>query len=226
MQQRRRQGRDYQIVLLDWKMPGLDGIQTARKLRETIGDHIPILLISAYDWSDIEDEARQAGISGFISKPLFKSTLYHGLLRFTDAGAVPQEETQETLGDFTGVHILLAEDNELNWEIAQEQLSACGFTLDWAENGQICLEKFQTAPQGTYDAILMDLRMPVMNGYQATQAIRALDRPDAKSIPIIAMTADAFSEDVHRCLECGMKAHIAKPIDMRELLRLLQKYLG
>ena len=225
-QQRRRPGRDYQIVLLDWKMPGLDGIQTARKLRETIGDHIPILLISAYDWSDIEDEARQAGISGFISKPLFKSTLYHGLLRFTDAGAVPQEETQETLGDFTGVHILLAEDNELNWEIAQEQLSACGFTLDWAENGQICLEKFQTAHQETYDAILMDLRMPVMNGYQATQAIRALDRPDAKSIPIIAMTADAFSEDVHRCLECGMNAHIAKPIDMRELLRLLQKYLG
>lgn len=111
-------------------------------------------------------------------------------------------------------------------QTAQELLSACGFTLDWAENGQICLEKFQTAPQGTYDAILMDLRMPAMNGYQATKAIRALDRPDAKNIPIIAMTADAFSEDVHRCLECGMNAHIAKPIDMRELLRLLQKYLG
>ena len=101
-QQRRRQGRDYQIVLLDWKMPGLDGIQTARKLRETIGDHIPILLISAYDWSDIEDQAREAGISGFISKPLFKSTLYHGLLRFTDAEAVPQEEPQETMGDLPG----------------------------------------------------------------------------------------------------------------------------
>ena len=224
-QERHRQGRDYHVVLLDWKIPGMDGIETARQLRATIGDQVPILLISAYDWSDIEKDARQAGISGFLSKPLFKSTLYHGLLRFAGSEESQAEEPEEAKQDFTGVHILLAEDNELNWEIANELLTAQGFQLDWAENGQKCLEMFQSAAPGTYDLILMDLRMPVMNGYEATRAIRALDRPDAGAIPIIAMTADAFSEDIHNCLECGMNAHIAKPLDMRELLRLLQKYL-
>ena len=223
--ERHRQGRDYQVILLDWKIPGMDGIETARRLRAAIGDHVPILLISAYDWSDIEDQARQAGISGFLSKPLFRSTLYHGLLRFAGDEAARPEEPQETGRDFSGVRILLAEDNELNWEIANELLTAQGFRLDWAENGQKCVELFESAEVGTYDLILMDLRMPVMNGYDATRAIRALDRPDARTIPIIAMTADAFSEDIHRCLECGMDAHIAKPLDMRELLRLLQRYL-
>ena len=225
-QRRSREGRDYHVVLLDWKIPGMDGIQTARKLRQTIGDHVPILLISAYDWSDIEEEARAAGISGFIAKPLFKSTLYRGLIRFAGEEAVQAEEVQETTRDFTGVRVLLAEDNELNWEIANELLSAEGFVLDWAENGQKCVELFEKAQPGTYDLILMDLRMPVMNGYEATRAIRAMDRPDAGTIPIIAMTADAFSEDIHRCLECGMDAHVAKPLDMRELLRLLQKHLN
>ena len=225
--ERCRQGRDYHVILLDWKLPGMDGIETARRLRQTVGDRVPILLISAYDWSDIEDEAREAGISGFLAKPLFKSTLYRGLLRFTDAGEAPAPEpSQEAAQDFSGVRVLLAEDNELNWEIANELLSARGFVLDWAENGQQCLEKFRASRPGDYQVILMDLRMPVMNGYEATRAIRALDRPDAGTIPIIAMTADAFSEDVHKCLECGMNAHIAKPLDMRELLRLLQKQLG
>ena len=224
---RHKDGRDYHIVLLDWKMPDMDGIETARRLRAAIGSDVPILLISAYDWSGIEEEARQAGISGFLSKPLFKSTLYHGLLRFAEpAGSTPApEEPREETPDFAGTRILLAEDNELNWEIAHELLAAQGFTLDWAENGRICLDKFRDSAPGTYDLILMDLRMPEMNGYDATRAIRALDRPDAGTIPIIAMTADAFSEDIHRCLECGMNAHIAKPLDMRELLRLLQKHL-
>ena len=225
--ERCRQGRDYHVILLDWKLPGMDGIETARRLRQTVGDRVPILLISAYDWSDIEDEAREAGISGFLAKPLFKSTLYRGLLRFTDAGEAPvPEPSQEAAQDFRGVRVLLAEDNELNWEIANELLTAQGFVLDWAENGQQCLEKFRTSRPGDYQVILMDLRMPVMNGYEATRAIRALDRPDAGTIPIIAMTADAFAEDIHKCLECGMNAHIAKPLDMRELLRLLQKQLG
>ena len=224
---RHKDGRDYHIVLLDWKMPEMDGIETARRLRAAIGSDIPILLISAYDWSDIEEEARQAGISGFLSKPLFKSTLYHGLLRFAEPAdsPLPEEAAQEDAADFTGTRILLAEDNELNWEIAHELLAAQGFTLDWAENGRICLDKFAASEPGTYDLILMDLRMPEMNGYEATRAIRALDRPDAGTIPIIAMTADAFAEDIHRCLECGMNAHIAKPLDIRELLRLLQKHL-
>ena len=224
--ERHRQGRDYHVILLDWKIPGMDGIETARRLRQAIGDHFPILLISAYDWSDIELEARQAGISGFIAKPLFKSTLYRGLLPFTGEENAAPEAPQETAHDFTGVRLLLAEDNELNWEIAHELLSAQGFQLDWAENGEKCLELFQASQPGDYRLILMDLRMPVMNGYQAASAIRALDRPDAQSIPIIAMTADAFSEDIHNCLACGMNAHIAKPLDMQELLRLLQKYLS
>ena len=225
-QERRRQGGDYHVILLDWKLPGMDGIETARQLRRAIGDHVPILLISAYDWSDIEAPAREAGISGFMAKPLFKSTLYHGLLRFAGDEPAQQEEPQEAALDFTGIRILVAEDNELNREIASELLSSYGFQLDWAENGRQCVDRFSASQPGDYALILMDLRMPVMNGYEATAAIRALDRPDSRSIPIIAMTADAFSEDIHRCLACGMNAHIAKPLDMRELLRLLQKHLA
>lgn len=224
---RHKAGHDYHVVLLDWKMPGMDGIETARRLRAAVGDGVPILLISAYDWGDIEQEARAAGITGFLAKPLFKSTLYHGLLPFAEAESSGAREPgpQDTAPDFTGVRLLVAEDNELNWEIANELLSAQGFTLEWAENGRECLEKFSAAAPGTYALILMDLRMPEMNGFEATEAIRALERPDAKTIPIIAMTADAFSEDIQKCLACGMNAHIAKPLDMRELLRLLQKYL-
>ena len=222
---RHQAGRDYHIVLLDWKMPGMDGIETARQLRKTIGEEVPILLISAYDWSEVEEEARQAGISGFIAKPLFKSTLYYGLSRFAVSGGGTAETPAEILPDYTGRRILLAEDNDLNWEIANELLSVHGFTLDWAENGKICVDKFRASQPGFYDAVLMDLRMPVMNGYEAAEAIRSSGRADAE-IPIIAMTADAFSEDIQKCLACGMNAHVSKPIDIRELLRLLQKYLG
>ena len=137
---------------------------------------------------------------------------------------VPENLPQEHVADFSGRRILLAEDNELNWEIADELLTSLGLELDWAENGKICVEKFSAAAPGYYDAVLMDLRMPIMTGYEATQAIRALDRPDA-SLPIIAMTADAFSEDIQRCLDAGMNAHISKPIDLREVSRLLEKYL-
>ncbi|MCI8870302.1 MAG: response regulator [Lawsonibacter sp.] len=223
---RHRRRDDYQIILLDWKLPDMDGISIARRIRQELGVAVPILLISAYDWGEIEHDAREAGISGFISKPLFKSTLFNSLRAFMSPED-PQEEAhpEESLHHLEGRHILLAEDNELNWEIASELLSAEGLELEWAENGQICVEKFQTSPAGFYDAILMDLRMPVMSGYEATQAIRSLDRPDSQ-IPIIAMTADAFAEDIKRSLEFGMNAHIAKPIDVREVLRLLEKYIG
>ena len=216
---------DYHAVLLDWKMPGMDGIETARRLRAQLGEGVPILLISAYDWSDVEHEARAAGVSGFLSKPLFKSTLYYGLRRFAqDASDAPSEQAEPAAPDFTGVRLLVAEDNELNWEIAHELLSAFGFEPDWAENGQICVDKFAASAPGAYAAVLMDLRMPVMNGYDAARAIRASGRPDAQ-VPIIAMTADAFAEDVQRCHEAGMNAHVAKPIDVRELVRLLQRYV-
>ena len=218
---------DYQIILLDWKLPGKDGITAAREIRRLYGEDIPILLISAYDWSEIEDEAREAGVTGFIAKPLFKSTLFYGLKPYI-GDAAEGKEIGNTTGpervELSGKRILLAEDNEINWEIANELLSALGLELEWAEDGQVCLDKFQHSVPYYYDAILMDVRMPVMNGYQATTAIRALQREDA-SLPIIAMTADAFSEDVKKCLDCGMNAHVAKPIDVREVCRQLEKYM-
>ena len=215
---------DYQIILLDWKLPGMNGIQVAKEIRRNLGDEVPILLISAYDWSEFEAEAREAGISGFISKPLFKSTLYHALRQYMGA----ETENDQTLNhniDLSGRRILLAEDNELNWEVAKELLSDLGVELDWAEDGQICLDKFQRSPQGYYDAILMDIRMPHMTGYEATKAIRGLNHPNALSVPIIAMSADAFSDDIQHCLECGINAHIAKPIDDIELTRILKRFL-
>ena len=215
---------DYQIILLDWKLPGMNGIQAAREIRRNLGDEVPILLISAYDWSEFEAEAREAGISGFISKPLFKSTLYHALCQYMDVGTEHEQTLNQNI-DLSGRRILLAEDNELNWEVAKELLSDLGVELDWAEDGRICLDKFQKSPKGYYDFILMDIRMPHMTGYEATQAIRGLVHPDALSIPIIAMSADAFSDDIQHCLQCGMNAHIAKPIDVIELTRLLKRYL-
>ena len=215
---------DYQIILLDWKLPGMNGIQVAKEIRRNLGDDVPILLISAYDWSEFEAEAREAGISGFISKPLFKSTLYHALCQYMDVGTEHEQTLNQNI-DLSGRRILLAEDNELNWEVAKELLSDLGVELDWAEDGRICLDKFQKSPEGYYDIILMDIRMPHMTGYEATQAIRGLAHPDALSIPIIAMSADAFSDDIQHCLQCGMNAHIAKPIDVIELTRLLKRYL-
>ena len=217
---------DYHVILLDWKLPGIDGIETARQIRKKFNNtDIPIILISAYDWSEIEDEAREAGINGFISKPLFKSTLFYGLKQYTDGYEAVQEfENSENTKSFNGANVLIAEDNELNWEIAYELLSQLGLNLERAENGQICVEKFKQSQVGYYDAILMDIRMPVMTGYEATAEIRSIKRDDS-DLPIIAMTADAFSDDIRRCIECGMNAHIAKPIDIKEVARLLEKYI-
>ena len=222
---RHRRGDEDQIILLDWKLPDMDGIDTARRIRQELGDKVPILLISAYDWGEIEDQAKAAGITGFISKPLFKSTLFNSLRQFAGLPEIQTERRpQERRRDLTGKHILLAEDNELNWEIANELLSEEGLVLDWAENGQICVEMFQQSAAGYYDAVLMDIRMPIMGGYEATQVIRTLERPD-RDLPIIAMTADAFAEDVKRALDCGMNAHVAKPVDVDEVMRLLSKFI-
>lgn len=227
IEENHKRNTDYEIVLLDWKMPGMNGLETTRGIRKIVGDELPILIISAYDWSEIEDEARAAGVQGFISKPLFKSNLYLGLSRYVE-GAPDEDEQVNALEeerDFGGLRILLAEDNDLNWEIAEDILTDVGFEVEWAENGKICVEKFEQSAPGYYDAVLMDIRMPVMNGYDAAKAIRALNRADAR-LPIIAMTADAFSEDIQRCLECGMNEHVAKPIDIEKLMKLLKRYLG
>ena len=215
---------DYEVVLLDWIMPGMDGLHTAREMRKHLGDKVPILIISAYDWSEIEQEAKEAGIQGFISKPLFKSNLFLGLSQHVLREADEKSEDEVHLQCFSGKHVLLSEDNDLNWEIAEELLSEAGFELERAENGQICVEMFEQSPVGFYDVILMDIRMPIMNGYDAAKTIRALDRKDA-NIPIIAMTADAFSDDIQHCLDCGMNEHVAKPIDVDRLSQILKKYI-
>ncbi len=215
----------YHAVLLDWQMPDMDGIETARRIRAQVGEDVPILLITAYDWSEIEEEARAAGVNGFLSKPLFKSTLKSGLMRFVgDSNEVVEAEKEETM-DFTGWRILLSEDNEINWEIAQTILSGNGFLVERAEDGLKCLEMFREAKEGYYDLILMDIRMPRMDGYQSTAAIRALSRADATTIPIIAMTADAFNEDIQHCLEVGMNGHVAKPIDVKNLFNTIESHL-
>lgn len=215
----------FEIVLLDWKMPDMDGLHTAREMRKHLGEEVPILIISAYDWSEIEEEAAEAGVQGFIAKPLFKSNLFLGLKRYMlDESEKEEKEESDFHNSFAGKKILLAEDNDLNWEIAEDLLSEAGFELERAENGTICVEKFEQSVQGYYDVVLMDIRMPIMNGYDAARAIRTSGRPDAK-LPIIAMTADAFSDDIQRCLDCGMNEHVAKPIDVNRLTQLLKKYL-
>ena len=219
-------GRGYDIILLDWKLPGIDGIKTAQEIRNRLNEEIPILLISAYDWSEIEQDAKAAGICGFLNKPLFKSTLFYGLKQFTDAASNQTQTTaEENKNELDGIKVLLAEDNELNWEIAETLLDSIGIVCDHAENGQICVDMLKSSAPGTYKAILMDIRMPVMTGYEATEAIRKLDHPD-KDLPIIAMTADAFADDMKKCLDCGMNAHIAKPIDIDIVQATLLKFLN
>ena len=221
----RRRDDAYQAVLLSWRLPDMDGLEAVQAIRADAGTDAPFLLLASCDQSGMEAAARDAGASGTISGPLFKSTLLDALQGLSGApdreAPAPREEASLEL---KGKHVLVAEDNELNWEVASELLSVLEMDLEWVENGRQCVEKFQSAPEGYYDAILMDVRMPVMDGYAATAAIRKLDRADA-DVPIIAMTADAFSEDIQRCLECGMDDHLAKPIDMQDVARKLKKYL-
>lgn len=215
----------YDVILMDWKLPDMDGIEAAKRIREELGDEIPILLVSAYDWGDMEQEARKAGISGVISKPLFKSTLYYGLKKFVKNEIKDDKKPVEDIpqSNLEGYHILLAEDNDLNWEIAEVLLSSIGATIDRAENGKICVEMLTESKPGSYDVILMDIRMPVMTGLEATVEIRKSEHPD-KDIPIIAMTADAFSDDMKKCLDCGMNAHIAKPIEIDVVKNAILKF--
>lgn len=223
--ERYHQNDGYQMVLLGWQLPGMNGIEAARAIQSDYGENSPALLLLACDWSEIEAEAREAGISRFISQPLFKSALFDSLNAFAGVVVEEADDAEKSIDlALCGKHILLAEDNELNWEVAKEMLSVFEMELDWVENGQICVAKFKESPVGYYDAIFMDVRMPVMDGYEATMAIRGLEREDA-DIPIIAMTADAFAEDIQRCLECGMNDHLAKPIDIQAVARKLKKCL-
>ena len=225
VEERNRGAEGFRAVLIDWQMTGMDGIACARAIRARVGSSTPILLISAYDWTEIESEARAAGIDGFVAKPLFRSTLYRALSAVAD-GPSASSEASAPEADLAGRRVLLAEDNELNWEVARELLGALGLELTWAENGREAVDAFASSEPGAFDAVLMDIRMPGMDGYQATRAIRALPRPDAATVPVIAMTADAFSEDIERARDAGMDAHVAKPIDLRELVRTLARCLA
>ena len=215
-------GKDYDVVILDWKMPDIDGVETIKRIRAEVGTRIPILLTSAYDWSDIEDEAKEAGANGFISKPLFRSRLYEKIneLLGTEAKAV---EPEDNYSDLAGMNILVAEDNDINWEIISAMLNMFGITSERAENGRICVNKMAEAGEGSYELIFMDVQMPEMNGLDATRNIRKLENKWAASIPIIAMTADAFSENVAECLDAGMNGHIAKPVDIKLVIKEIRR---
>ncbi len=219
---RHEAGRDYGIVILDWKMPEMDGIETIHRIREDIDADIPILVSSAYDWSDIEDMAKEAGASGFVSKPFFRSTLYDKINAITGAES-ESVEPEDDYSDLEGLHILVAEDNDINWEIISTMLGMFGITSDRAENGRICVDMISTAVEGSYTLIFMDVQMPEMNGLDATRAIRRLENPWASSIPIVAMTADAFSENVTECLNAGMNGHIAKPVDIKLVIKEIRR---
>lgn len=218
-----RSNQAYDMVILDWKMPGMDGMETARAIREHVNDKFPILIASAYDWEDIENEARQAGIHGFLQKPLFKSTLCRGIQRY-----IYQQETHDTpkqMQSLKGRRILLVEDNLINREIAVELLTAMEAGVETAADGSSAVRQFGQSSDGYYDLILMDIQMPNMNGYEATRQIRKLPRQDAKTIPIIALTAEAFAENVEMAKEAGMNNHLSKPFDVASLNRVLSKYL-
>ncbi len=213
VKQAHESGRNFDLVLLDWKMPEMSGIETARQIRRIIPRDTPILVLTAYEWEDIEDEALEAGIDGFLPKPFFFSNFKLTIERMHTKRREDVENNEED-GILNGLHILAAEDNELNSEILNEILEMKGAACDIAENGKKALEMFSTSDPGKYDLILMDVQMPVMNGYEATQAIRMCGHPEAKTIPIIAMTANAFAEDIQKALDSGMNDHVSKPIDL------------
>ena len=216
-------GDAFHAYIIDWRLPDMNGIEVARQIRG-LGDDTPIIILTAYDWSDIEVEARAAGVNAFCAKPLFMSDIRETLMT-----AIGQKQTgaencilPETGSDFRGRCILLVEDNELNREIAEEILKQYGFLVDIAENGAVAVEKVKNSAPGTYDLVLMDIQMPVMNGYEATEQIRALEDPALAKIRILAMTANAFDEDRKKALKCGMDGFMSKPIVMEELIRELQ----
>ncbi|MGN0323752.1 MAG: response regulator [Oliverpabstia sp.] len=223
-----QQKRDYFACIIDWRMPDMDGIATTRAIRKVVGKDVPIIIISAYDWSDIEQEARTAGANAFISKPLFRSRLVKTFSSLVDSDDYEEQETPfvtlEAI-DLKGSRALLVEDNELNAEIATEILEMTGLTVEHVVDGVEAVDKMAECEDGYYDMVFMDIQMPRMNGYDAARAIRAMDRNYCRQVPIIAMTANAFAEDVHAAKTAGMNEHIAKPLDLNTLAKILSKWI-
>lgn len=222
-------GEPYNVLLIDWKMPGMDGVSVTREIRRQLGNSIAIVILSAYDWSDIELEARAAGATAFLSKPLFRSRMEHVFHELV--GYEPQENPKSSLEklaaqDFSGRRALLVEDNELNAEIAEEILKMTGLEVEHAWNGKEAVDMVAAVADGYYDIIFMDIQMPIMNGQEATRAIRAMEREYTGKVPILAMSANAFAEDVLESIASGMNEHIAKPIDFNRLKTALDKWLA
>ena len=220
MVQLRHARRDpYNLIVVDWKMPGMDGIETTRRIREVVGHESAIIILTSYSWDDIADEAREAGVDTFVSKPLFAATVMDEFREaFRRKGGLRAIET----ADLDGRRILLAEDMAVNAEIMTMVLSMRGMVVECAENGQVAVEMFAAHEPGYYDAVLMDMRMPVMDGLEATRTIRAMERPDAATVPIVALTANAFDEDVHRSMQAGLNAHLTKPVEPESLFATLE----
>ena len=219
-------GDAFHAYIIDWRLPDMNGIEVTRQIR-SLGDDTPIIILTAYDWSDIEAEARAAGVTAFCAKPMFMSDIRETLMAAIGQKQDGQEDSilPKAGSDFRGRSILLVEDNELNSEIAVEILNEYGFLVDTAENGAEAVEKIKNSIPGNYDLVLMDVQMPVMNGYEATQQIRALDDPALAGITILAMTANAFDEDRKKALKCGMDGFLSKPIVIEELISALQDNL-
>ncbi len=223
------QNKDYFACIIDWKMPGMDGIETTRAIRKEVGNDVPIIIISAYDWSDIEQEARAAGANAFISKPMFRSRLVKTFCTLMDEEV--QQEPVMTMDDLasmelSGYRALLVEDNELNVEVATVILEMTGLSVERVSDGTEAVDRMNECEDGYYDIVFMDIQMPKMNGYDATRAIRAINRNYCRQVPIVAMTANAFAEDVQAAKTVGMNGHIAKPLELKTLLGVLQKWLN
>ena len=213
----------YNLILVDWKMPEMDGVETTRKIRKIVGNESAIIILTAYRWDEILEEATKAGVDSFVSKPLFAETV---LEEFKSAARRKNlTDIHRNKADLNGRRILLAEDMQVNAEIMMMILKSRNMEAELAENGKIALEMFEKNPEHYYDAILMDMRMPEMDGLEATRRIRALDREDAKEIPIIALTANAFDEDVQRSLQAGLNAHLSKPVRPESLFETLESLI-
>ncbi|MDE6607315.1 MAG: response regulator [Lachnospiraceae bacterium] len=219
------EGDSFHTYIIDWQMPELSGIETAKRIRSMVGDNAPIIILTAYDWTDIEEEARAAGISAFCAKPLFMSDLKSALFAANGLTDKDEEAAAWTLADFSGKRILLVEDIELNREIAEFILTESGFLVESAPDGTDAVTMVEQSAEYYYDAVLMDIQMPIMNGYEATRTIRSMTRADVKSLPIIAMTANALEEDKEAALKNGMNAHIAKPLDMDIFIAVLKQFI-
>ena len=218
-------GNDYFAVLIDLRMPGLDGLETTRAIRAAVGPELPIILTTAYDISGCMDDAIQAGVNDFIIKPVFRTSLIYKLKRFLDHDPQAAVPVSTQIKTHVGKRVLLVEDNAINLEIAEEILGRTGVELETASNGKEALECVSQSAEGYYDIIFMDIQMPVMDGWTASVKIRELDRQDVRTIPIIAMTANAFADDRQKTTESGMNEHLAKPIDIPQLYQILDRFL-